>query len=214
MANSPNPDYVPSMMKADFGTEILITNPKADKYLQSAKKSIMRGNDFRKKIAENWHIYYNGIIYAIMSQYLGSIANKRSLSNEFLGKVSRSFKDISFNFTEHPITKDLVVLKNEEAIKQSVKNLVLTKLNERLFNPDLGTDVTSYLFELNTSVAANELIEQIEQVLGLYESRIILEEINVDVDDSMHAFDIEIEYLIVGLPPEVQNLSFILVRES
>jgi len=53
MANSPNPDYVPSMMKADFGTEILITNPKADKYLQSAKKSIMRGNDFRKKIAEN-----------------------------------------------------------------------------------------------------------------------------------------------------------------
>jgi len=154
------------------------------------------------------------IIYAIMSQYLGSIANKRSLSNEFLGKVSRSFKDISFNFTEHPVTKDLVVLKNEEAIKQSVKNLVLTKINERLFNPDIGTDVTSYLFELNTSVAANELLEQIENVLGLYESRIILEEINVDVDNAMHAFDIEIDYLIVGLPPEVQNLSFILVRES
>jgi hypothetical protein len=149
-----------------------------------------------------------------MSQYLGSIANKRSLSNEFLGKVSRSFKDLSFNFTKHPITGDIVVLKNEEAIKQSVKNLVLTKLNERLFNPDLGTDITSYLFELNTSVAANELIEQIEQVLGLYESRIILEEINVDVNDSNHFFDVNIEYLIVGLPPEVQNLSFILVRES
>ena len=57
-----------------------------------------------------------------MSQYLGSVANKRSLSNEFLGKVSRSFKDLSFNFTTNPITKDIVVLKNEEAIKQSVKN--------------------------------------------------------------------------------------------
>jgi|TARA_B100000073_G_scaffold143018_1_gene117667 hypothetical protein len=53
MANSPNPDYVPSMMRADFGTEILITNPKADRYLQRAQKSIMRGDDFRKKMAKN-----------------------------------------------------------------------------------------------------------------------------------------------------------------
>lgn len=56
MAIFPNPDYVPSMMKKDFGTEILITNPKADKYLKSAKTSIMRGDDFRKKLADNWHI--------------------------------------------------------------------------------------------------------------------------------------------------------------
>lgn len=149
-----------------------------------------------------------------MSQYLGSVANKRSLSNEFLGKVSRSFKDLSFNFTTNPITKDIVVLKNEEAIKQSVKNLVLTKINERPFNPRLGTDVTSYLFELNRNVAANELLQQIEEVLESYESRITLQEINVDVDDNLNVFDISIEYLIVGLPPEVQNLSFILVRES
>ena len=80
---------------------------------------------------------------------IGSVANKRSLSNESLGKISRSFKDLSFNFTKHPITNDIVVLKNEEAIKQSVKNLVLTKLRERPFRPEIGTDSTSYLFELN-----------------------------------------------------------------
>lgn len=145
---------------------------------------------------------------------IGSVANKRSLSNEFLGKVSRSFKDLSFNFTRNPITNDVVVLKNEEAIKQSVKNLVLTKLRERPFRPELGTDSTSYLFELNKNIAANELIQQIEVVLENYESRIILQRIDVDVDDNLHSFDISIEYLIVGLPPEVQNLSFILVRES
>ena len=145
---------------------------------------------------------------------IGSVANKRSLSNEFLGKVSRSFKDLSFNFTKNPITNDIVVLKNNEAIKQSVKNLVLTKLGERVFRPDIGTDVSSYLFELNRSVAANELIQQIEQVLEFYESRIILQRIDVDVDDALNSFDVSIEYLIVGLPPEVQNLSFILVRES
>ncbi len=144
---------------------------------------------------------------------IGSVANKRSLSNEFLGKVSRSFKDLSFNFSRNPVTNDVVVLKNEEAIKQSVKNLVLTKLRERPFNPMLGTDSTSYLFELNRDVASNELLQQIENVLGLYESRIILERIEVDTNDN-YSFDISIEYLIVGLPPEVQNLSFILVRES
>ena len=145
---------------------------------------------------------------------IGSVANKKSLSNEFLGKVSRSFKDLSFNFTKNPITNDIVVLKNNEAIKQSVKNLVLTKLGERVFRPEIGTDVSSYLFELNRSVAANELIQQIEQVLEFYESRIILQRIDVDVDDALNSFDVSIEYLIVGLPPEVQNLSFILVRES
>ena len=145
---------------------------------------------------------------------IGSVANKRSLSNEFLGKVSRSFKDLSFNFTKNPITNDIVVLKNEEAIKQSVKNLVLTKLRERPFRPEIGTDSTSYLFELNRNTASNELLQQIENVLGTYESRIVLQRIDVDTDDSLHSYDISIEYLIVGLPPEVQNLSFILVRES
>ena len=145
---------------------------------------------------------------------IGSVANKRSLSNESLGKISRSFKDLSFNFTKHPITNDIVVLKNEEAIKQSVKNLVLTKLRERPFRPEIGTDSTSYLFELNRNTASNELLQQIETVLETYESRIVLQRIDVDTDDSLHSYDISIEYLIVGLPPEVQNLSFILVRES
>ena len=145
---------------------------------------------------------------------IGSVANKRSLSNEFLGKVSRSFKDLSFNFTKNPITNDIVVLKNEEAIKQSVKNLVLTKLGERLFRPELGTDSTSYLFELNKEIASNELLQQIENILVTYESRIKLQRIDIDIDDGLYSFDISIEYLIVGLSPEVQNLSFILVRES
>tara|TARA_B100000925_G_scaffold187809_1_gene141952 strand:- start:65 stop:514 length:450 start_codon:yes stop_codon:yes gene_type:complete len=149
-----------------------------------------------------------------MPQYLGSVSNKRSLESEFLGKISRSFKDFSFNFTKNPVTGDIVVLKNEEAIKQAVKNLVLTQVSERPFNPDLGTNTTSYLFELNTNIAANKLIDEIETVLSIYEPRISLQNITVDVNDDLNKFDVDIEYLIIGAPPEVQNLSFILVRES
>jgi phage baseplate assembly protein W len=149
-----------------------------------------------------------------MAQYLGSTTNRRSLDNKYLGKVSRSFKDISFNFSLNPITNDIVVLKNEEAIKQSVKNLVLTGVNERLFNPLLGTDVTSHLFELHTKVSANALISEIERVLLAEEPRISLSAIEVDVEPDSNNFDVYIEYLIVGLPPALQNLSFVLVRES
>jgi len=149
-----------------------------------------------------------------MPQYLGSITNKRTISSEYLGKISRSFKDISFNFSKNPITNDIVVLKNEEAIKQSVKNLILTKVDERPFNPSLGTDTTSYLFELHTKISANALIEEIESVLKNNEPRITLQQIDVDVNPDSNNFEVYIEYLIVGLPPEVQNLSFVLVRES
>ena len=137
-----------------------------------------------------------------------------STVSQELGKISRSFKDIGLNFGLNPVTKDIVVLKNEEAIKQSVKNLVLTKLGERLFNPLIGTDTTSYLFELNSTFSATSLIEEIETVLITYEPRITLENITVNNDDDSNEFDVTIEYFIVGLPPVVQTVDFILVRES
>jgi phage baseplate assembly protein W len=145
---------------------------------------------------------------------LGSISTKRALTSEYLGKISRSFRDLSFNFTKNPITNDVVVLKNEESIKQSVKNLILTQINERPFRPLLGTNTTSFLFELGPEVAANTLVEEIEKVLTAYEPRITLERIDVDSAEDSNDFEVIIEYLIVGLPPEVQNLSFILTRES
>jgi len=137
-----------------------------------------------------------------------------SVVSEELGKISRSFKDISFNFTKNPRTGDIVVLKNEESIKQSVKNLVLTKLNERLFRPLLGTNTTTYLFELNTTFSSNALIEEIESILQRYEPRITLQNISVTVEDDLNEFTVYIEYLIVGLPPTVQTVEFLLVRES
>jgi phage baseplate assembly protein W len=136
-----------------------------------------------------------------------------TISDE-LGKISRSFKDISLNFSRNPMTNDVVVIKNEEAIKQAVKNLVLTKLGERLFKPLIGTNTTGYLFELNTTLSANSLIEEIENILTTYESRINLKNITVNIEDDSNEFDVTIEYFIVGLPPILQTVDFILVRES
>ncbi len=137
-----------------------------------------------------------------------------STISEELGKVSRSFKDISFNFSKNPVTNDVVVLKNEEAIKQSVKNLILTKIGERLFNPLIGTNTTSYLFELSSTFSANTLITEIEQILKNFEKRVRLSNITVNLEDDSNEFEVSIEYYIVGMPQVLQNLEFLLVRES
>ena len=134
--------------------------------------------------------------------------------DNYLGKTSRAFKDISFNFSKNPITKDIVTLKNEEAIKQAVKNLVLTQIGERFFQPNLGTSTSSYLFELSTGFSENALIEEIETVLKENEPRILLSNISVDSNTDMNRYECFVEYFIVGIPEAVQIVDFILVRES
>ena len=61
-------------------------------------------------------------------------------------RISRSFKDISLSFKKHPVTNDIAVLKNADAIKRSVRNLVQTIPNERFFNSTIGSEVKNLLF--------------------------------------------------------------------
>lgn len=136
-----------------------------------------------------------------------------SISTE-LSNISREFKDISFEFSKNLITNDVVILKNEEAIKQSVKNLVLTRIGERLFNPYIGTNTTSYLFELSTTFAESALISEIEKIIKTFEKRVKLKNITVDSEDDSNEYNVSIEYFIVGLPQNPQTVTFLLVRES
>ena len=62
-------------------------------------------------------------------------------------RISRAFKDISLSFKPHPVTNDLQVLKNADAIRRSVRNIVQTIPTERFFNTLLGSDVRRNLFE-------------------------------------------------------------------
>ena len=82
-------------------------------------------------------------------------------------RISRAFKDISFSFDPHPITKDLPVIINERAITRSVRNLVETILTERPFNPDLGSNIRKMLFENVTIPTSIEIKDQIENSILL-----------------------------------------------
>ncbi len=125
-------------------------------------------------------------------------------------KISRAFKDISLSFNRHPVTNDVTVLKNEDAIKKSVVNLCRTRINERFFNELLGTSIEDSLFELNIGDIDSFLEREITVLLKNYEPRITLTAVSVDSTVDSNDLSIRIEYDITGLPFPTQNIEFLL----
>lgn len=124
--------------------------------------------------------------------------------------ISRSFRDISLSFSRHPVTNDILVLKNEDAIKKSVINLVRTRIGERFFNNLLGTSVDNSLFELNGLEVSTILDEEIKTVLSNFEPRIVVNDVMVESIEDSNELNVKISYDIVGLPFPPQNIEFLL----
>ena len=124
--------------------------------------------------------------------------------------ISRAFKDISLSFKKHPVTNDVTVLRNEDAIKKSVINLTRTRINERFFNDLLGTSVADNLFENMGSGLETALEEEISTLLGNYEPRIELNSVYVIADQDSNELSIQVDYNIVGLPIPSQTIEFLL----
>lgn len=125
-------------------------------------------------------------------------------------KISRGFRDISLSFTRHPITNDITILRNEDAIKKSVINLVRTSINERFFNSLLGTSVGNTLFELNNNESGDFLEDEIEVLLKNFEPRVEVSRVRADSQVDSNNIFVQIEYDIVGLPVPLQRVEFLL----
>ena len=125
-------------------------------------------------------------------------------------KVSRAFKDISLSFKRHPVTNDVTILRNEDAIKRSVINLTRTRINERFFNELLGTSIIDNLFENMDSGLETALEEEIGTLLKNYEPRIELNSVYVEANQDSNDLNVQIDYNIIGLPIPSQNIEFLL----
>ena len=125
-------------------------------------------------------------------------------------KVSRAFRDISLSFKKHPVTNDVTILRNEDAIKRSVINLTRTRINERFFNDLVGTSIQDALFENMNSGVEAALEQEITSLLTNYEPRIDLNSVYVIADQDSNALEIQVDYNIVGLPFPRQNIEFLL----
>ncbi len=126
-------------------------------------------------------------------------------------KRSKTFRDINLSFKMHPITNDLMVLKNEDAIKRSVINIVNTIIGEKPFLNDFGSQINASLFELDTSLEYISIENQIISALNSYEPRIEIDEVKVNIDGENNEMSALISYNIVGMDSDTQEIDVLLL---
>ena len=124
--------------------------------------------------------------------------------------ASRAFKDINLSFKRHPVTNDLVVIKNEDAIKKSVKNIIFTILGEKPFEPDFGSVMNQALFDLNTNLSEVRISDEIKASLDNYEPRIDNVNVSVSILADSNEMNCTVQYDIVGIPSPTQTVDVLL----
>lgn len=115
-----------------------------------------------------------------------------------LTKKNKNFVDISLSFDVNPVTKDISVLRNERAINNSLKNLMLIVPKEVPFRWDVGSNVTDYLFELAGMSTEAMLTREIRRTIEYNEPRVEINDINVSVEPDSNDIKATISYFIVG----------------
>ena len=125
-------------------------------------------------------------------------------------RISKGFKDISMSFQANPLSKDLIALKNANAIARSVKNIVFTLPGEKFFNEEFGSRITASLFENINDVTASIIVDEITQSINTYEPRVDLTEVKAFPIFDNNQFDVMIVYEIIGADVPPQQLEFVL----
>ena len=127
-----------------------------------------------------------------------------------LERVSQGFKDISATFKINPLNRDLIALKNENAIARSVRNLIFTYPGDKPFQPNVGCRVSDLLFENFDNITAASIRSEIENTINNYEKRVKLNKVEVNANLDSNEFDVLINYYIVGVDIPAQELNFVL----
>ena len=125
-------------------------------------------------------------------------------------RISRAFKDISLSFNPHPITKDLPVLKNEAAIRRSVRNIVQTIPTEKFFNSLFGTDIRGSLFDFVDFGTASVIQDQIFISIENFEPRVDNLQVSVRPYPDLNEFEVSVNFDIIGQEFPTQEYSFLL----
>jgi len=121
--------------------------------------------------------------------------------------ISKSFRDFSLTFEKNAVTNDILALKNEAAIKESVKNIVLYNFYEKPFDPFFGGNIIGLLFENSTPTMELEIKSRIEESVEVYEPRITAVSVQVGFEPERNELNCSVRYLILGLSPKFDDIS-------
>lgn len=128
-----------------------------------------------------------------------------------LQKTPDLFSDFLYDLTPHPITADVISIKNDQAIKQSLRQLVLTKIGERFFQPTIGCEIDRALFEPNDVLALDSIQYYITNTITNNESRVTLLNVTAISDTENDRVVVNIVFSIINTTA-IQSLNLFLKR--
>ena len=123
---------------------------------------------------------------------------------------SKSFRDFSLTFEKNAVTNDVLSLKNEAAIKASVRNIIMYNFHEKPFDPMFGGNVVGLLFENASPTQAADLESRIADAINIHEPRVAHLETRALWTEDRNQLDVSIRYVILGIPPKVDSIELAL----
>jgi phage baseplate assembly protein W len=111
---------------------------------------------------------------------------------------TRTFTDLDLNFLAHPVTKDISTKTDEQAIKSSIRNLVLTSNYEKPFHPEIGSQIKSLLFEPATPMLPILIKKAIEYTIYNFEPRVNLINVDAVLSEDENSIDVTVEFVIIN----------------
>jgi phage baseplate assembly protein W len=113
-----------------------------------------------------------------------------------MANLQKIYSDLDLTFKMLPVTKDVALRYDDQAVVASVRNLLLTNFYERPFQPNLGSNLTGLLFEPATNVTASIISDEITNVIKNYEPRATIYELNVQLNNDNNGFNVYLSFYI------------------
>ena len=127
-------------------------------------------------------------------------------------RSSRVYKDLNLNFTRNPVTGDVATVTDVNAVKRSIRNLLLTNHYDRPFHPEIGSNIRSILFEPVTPIVADVLERNVKDVIDNFEPRAELISITANTQIDNNRYDVTIKFYLVNSPSGVETVNLFLER--
>ena len=124
----------------------------------------------------------------------------------------RQYTDLDLFFSKKATSNDISKVTDIQAVKRSIRNLILTDHYEKPFHPEIGSGIRGLLFELMSPLTANVLAKVVEDVIENYEPRAKLMGVTVYPDMDRNAYEVTIEFYVVNTPTELVELTVMLER--
>lgn len=113
-----------------------------------------------------------------------------------MANLTKIYSDIDFTFTKKPVTADVALSYDTQAVIRSIRNLLSTKNYDRPFNPDLGSNMDSILFENFSPLTALDLEKEISDMIRNYEPRATLQNVTVNAQEDKNAYNVSLTFFI------------------